>query len=267
MEEKYKIHAGYILFFLILVIIALLTVRWSEIPNLSGYLTFALTVSSLVLSVVAIFYTIYSNASFAGKLSDLNNASQSISAAAISLSQASNEIREKVEGIPAALRDVGSTVQQTHLLVKTFSEAGSGTPKRTAGPVEAKAVLADATAFLQTTSINGLLALYACSLSFQKKIPFDLAKFCGQLKYLTEDYAYGFLVGFWGRGMTFVHDKGIINALTFEGDLARTVKVELDRRLEREAANPETKAWLEGNIAAAESYFHGPIPPKAGEGD
>src|SRR2546425_6853066 len=103
MEEKYKIHAMYVLSILVLIIIGLVTIKWSEIPNLSGYLTFSLTVTSLVLSVVAIFYTIYSNAGFASKLTELSRASQQIAAAAAELSHTSTEIQAKVEGIPQVL--------------------------------------------------------------------------------------------------------------------------------------------------------------------
>lgn len=51
MEERYRIHAAYILTILITAIILLLTIQWSGIPALAEKLTFALTVLSVIVSL------------------------------------------------------------------------------------------------------------------------------------------------------------------------------------------------------------------------
>ena len=75
METEYKIHTGYVFFILIAIIIGLVTVKWSEIPKLVDYLTFALTATSLALAVLAIVYAMYSNTSFSQTISTLDFAS------------------------------------------------------------------------------------------------------------------------------------------------------------------------------------------------
>jgi hypothetical protein len=61
MEEKYKIHIGYIFSILLAAIIILVTVKWGEIPRLVELIAFALTLTSLVLALIAIAYAVYSN--------------------------------------------------------------------------------------------------------------------------------------------------------------------------------------------------------------
>ena len=47
MEQKYKIHFSYLFAILITIIILLVTVKWSQVPNLAQLISFALTLSSL----------------------------------------------------------------------------------------------------------------------------------------------------------------------------------------------------------------------------
>src|SRR5256885_13949970 len=103
MEEKYKIHAFYILTILIAVIIILLTIRWTGIPNLVEYITFALTLTSLVLAALAIIYAFYSNSSFSQNISTLNNVSRDVSDTAKELSKATNNLSLQIESIPSQL--------------------------------------------------------------------------------------------------------------------------------------------------------------------
>ena len=71
METKYKIHVFYILSILIAIIIILITVRWSEVPKLVDYITFALTVTSLALALLAIIYSMYSNTTLSETVSSI----------------------------------------------------------------------------------------------------------------------------------------------------------------------------------------------------
>ncbi len=52
MEEKYKIHATHIASTLISIIIILITIKWGDIPKLVEYITFSLSITSLVLGIL-----------------------------------------------------------------------------------------------------------------------------------------------------------------------------------------------------------------------
>jgi hypothetical protein len=56
-----KLHERYILFIPLSVLVGVVTVKWSDVPKLTEYLGFALTLASLLLAVMAIGYAIYSN--------------------------------------------------------------------------------------------------------------------------------------------------------------------------------------------------------------
>jgi hypothetical protein len=60
MDERYKIHAAYILFILVTIIVLLISVRWGGIPTLADKLSFSLTFASLVVGLLAFAYAVYS---------------------------------------------------------------------------------------------------------------------------------------------------------------------------------------------------------------
>jgi hypothetical protein len=114
MNDKAKIHVGYIISILVAIIITLLTVKWSEIPGLADYLTFALTVSSLCLAILAIIYSIYSNSSFTGNISSLEISSRSLLETSSDLSSVTEELNDRIQGIPDIMKTVGDKVEKTH---------------------------------------------------------------------------------------------------------------------------------------------------------
>jgi len=100
MEQKYKIHFCYIFTILIAIIVILITVKWSQVPNLAQLITFALTLSSLILATLAITYAVYSNSSLSESISTLNNVSKDISETSNGISQAASDLAAKIETIP-----------------------------------------------------------------------------------------------------------------------------------------------------------------------
>jgi hypothetical protein len=82
-----KTHEGYILFILLSILIGVLTVKWSEVPKLTEYLSFALTLASLLLAVMAIGYAIYSNQGLATNLAALVSSITDVRDIASSLSR------------------------------------------------------------------------------------------------------------------------------------------------------------------------------------
>jgi predicted PurR-regulated permease PerM len=122
MDAKYKIHAFYIIGILLSIIVVLLTNNSSGIPNLGEKISFALTLASLILAVLAIGYAVYSNATISQTTSILNDASRNISNTATDISKAAQDLVLRVEEIPTRLDSVEGKVVETNVLLRQFSE-------------------------------------------------------------------------------------------------------------------------------------------------
>ncbi|HEY6331178.1 MAG TPA: hypothetical protein VI756_17760 [Blastocatellia bacterium] len=116
MTKNFKIHAFWIIGDLVAIIIYLLVKRFGDNGNVVTYVSFASTMASLILAVVAILYAFISNASLSQNITAINNAASDVSAQAKQLSEASTELTGKIEGIPPSIKSVETKVD---LLVRS----------------------------------------------------------------------------------------------------------------------------------------------------
>src|SRR5260370_8324872 len=119
MDEKARIHAFYVLLILGAIIILLITVRWSAIPRLPELITFALTVTSLVLAVLAIVYAYLSNFSSQQTTVRLADAAETIVKSAEDVRQATGQLTGQVASIPGLVPS--STDRRTRLTLSSGS--------------------------------------------------------------------------------------------------------------------------------------------------
>lgn len=103
MTSNSKIHFCWTIAVLTAIIIILLAVKWSDIENLANTLNFALTLTSLVLAVVAIIYGFVANSAFVGTVSHIDTAASSI--------------RDMVREIPDKLNLIAQKTSDVHQLV------------------------------------------------------------------------------------------------------------------------------------------------------
>jgi GTP1/Obg family GTP-binding protein len=76
--EKLRLHFIYCAIILGLVIVAIATDRWTAQQNFTEYLSNAATMTSLVLGLVAIFYSFISNDGMSRSLGNINNVSSQV---------------------------------------------------------------------------------------------------------------------------------------------------------------------------------------------
>ncbi|MBI5774593.1 MAG: hypothetical protein HZA89_12725 [Verrucomicrobia bacterium] len=190
-----KIHFGYIISILVVIIIALLTVKWSDIPALAEHLNFALGITSLVLAVVAIVYAFFANNSFNVTVSKLESAATTIKDETGDLERAVHGLELQLKDIPDKLLSLEGQVSKTHALV----EASSQQPKSQI-TVQKPDVSVEEFAnnvvdrFLNVSSWNGLKVMYLCCLACEKQKEFDLKEWTTMDQSISYDYAYGFLI-------------------------------------------------------------------------
>jgi hypothetical protein len=252
MEEKYKIHAFYILGILLTIIAILITIKWGDIPNLAQYISFGLTFASLLLAILAIGYAVYSNSSLSQSISTLNIVSHDISATSESISQAATDLAQKIETIPSKLEIVEGRVAETNILIKQFTDKQETLPP---SKEEQKAAGEIADTFLDGTSILGLFALFICAVAYTNKAPFKLSEICESLKLTRYDYAFGFLVAVRAAGLVNITDhKYIWNVVGVNERLLNGLRSELVERI-KTAKTEGLKTAIETEIGLIEDFF------------
>lgn len=224
-----KIHRNYIAGFLGFAIIMLLTARYGGPNNaIFEYLSFGSTITSLVLSILAIFVTVQSSSDLYKQFTRIDNATDTIK-------NVSSQIDDTLENLKDAERSLQNSSQnisqQLNNIVDQIDERLKARMKETEGNIyrqfaesmnvntndQEQKIQQDLISiekvkefFFSMTSANGLLAIYACSLSKEKKKMFELSKLFNG----NEAYTFGFLIAAISTGLVNFTNDDMNNQIT-----------------------------------------------------
>jgi len=85
--------------------------------------------------------------------------------------------------------------------------------------------------FFERSSFAGLLAIYALSLSYSKKIAFDKGDFIKTAFITSDDYFYGFIIGCSSVGVISFNHKGTVITVTYvDEQLLTRIEGEINKR-------------------------------------
>ena len=144
MEKNEKTHICYIFGILMVSIILLVTVKWSKVPSLTEMISFALTVCSLTLALLAIVHGIASNAGFTRNLQKMGDATQAVSQTASQINEKLRNVSQlqeqldyisklvkdsldHIHGVPDQVSEITAEISHTS---KTLEKDLSGVPER-----------------------------------------------------------------------------------------------------------------------------------------
>lgn len=204
-----KVHRNYIAGFLGFAVIMLITAKYGGPNNaIFTYLSFGSTITSLVLSILAIFVTVQSSTDMYKQFSKMEDVTRSITSTSeqikstiVNLKETEGNLQSTSENIS---KQIDSLIDKIDERVKTriketednisrqLEESLNNITQTDVQQIQSNAENVENVKkyFLNTTSANGLLALYACALSQDKSIPFELSVlFSG-----NEPYTFGFLI-------------------------------------------------------------------------
>ena len=218
-----KIHRNYIAGFLGFAIIMLLTAQYGGPNNaIFEYLSFGSTITSLVLSILAIFVTVQSSSDLYKQFTRIDNATDTIK-------NVSSQIDDTLENLKDAERSLQNSSQnisqQLNNIVDQIDERLKARMKETEGNIymnvntndQEQKIQQDLISiekvkefFFSMTSANGLLAIYACSLSKEKKKMFELSKLFNG----NEAYTFGFLIAAISTGLVNFTNDDMNNQIT-----------------------------------------------------
>lgn len=185
-----KLHFLYIVGILIGIIIVLLTIDLANNQNLFNYLSFALTFTSLFLSLLAIIYAFYSNSSFFDTISILNKSSNDIARNSKSLEEITKELDEKFERFPLLMKEIEKKVDLTNAFLADQYERNNIAPNDETNEDLPQSII---DSFFKYCSTIGLYALYATYLNYKNGKSFTLKALNELTEMLPAEYTYGFL--------------------------------------------------------------------------
>jgi uncharacterized protein YoxC len=269
-----KTHVSYIASILTSIIIILVTVRFADVPNLSERLNFGLTVSSLILAILAIIYAIYSNSSLIKNSTVMNEAARDISATSRALSSVVTELTNTTEPIPSKLQSIEEMLSKSSEAIaqnpiedkleepsieKLQAEAALElSEKVTAGSISQNVEKVDpdelVKAFTGRASIDGLIICYALIHTYERKVPMNLPEFMAATEVSDVKYASGFVVGI--HAMNLINIVGLQMVFNITRMTRRLKKDGIKEELERRGAlNSAHALWISSKLKIIDDYF------------
>lgn len=131
------------------------------------FFSLASAIISIILAIITIVYSFYTNSRSNGQIEILNRAAQDVQKASQSYSESAESLEMNIAKIIGAINRVEAKTDR--LLVHSLSE-GSGTPNNINFDVKKYVE-----AFVNISSPLGIIAMYACLLSKDKSMPFKIS--------------------------------------------------------------------------------------------
>lgn len=226
-DGKCKVHMYYISGLLIFIIIELITyvcVNNDNTDQIVGYISFASTISSLFLSVVAIIYAIVSNNQGEAQYQKIDGASDRISTSVDRFSSMSENLSQKIMYIISELEEVKritndnknnldnyikqqSNEQHVNVLREQITDKKFGNYESPAQLIEA---IIDG--YINAGSYFGNIVLLACVFSYKKKRPFSTE----EISVDFSKYFYAYIIASTALGIIstrFENDKFVVYAV------------------------------------------------------
>ena len=212
-----KIHRNYIAGFLGFAIIMLLTAQYGGPNNaIFEYLSFGSTITSLVLSILAIFVTVQSSSDLYKQFTRIDNATDTIKNVSTqidgtleTLKKTESDLQNTSRGISNQLDNIIEQIDErlqkriketewniSRQLEASINKSSDANIKQSVQS-NTESLENFKTGFKNLTSASGLLALYACALSYEKTKMFELTDlFKG-----NEAYTFGYVISALSSGI------------------------------------------------------------------
>ena len=202
-----KLHTFYIVGILAFIIIELITgigMKQDNRADILSYVSFAATLSSLIMSVVAIIFTIVFSSRGDEQYKKIDNASEKVNQSLATFSDRTNDLDQSIElfkntsdsltikldAILNGLKEVKGATDEIKDNLSNQKQVISSVSEASLNNVESEKLIEH---FILSGSFNGNCALYACVLSKDNNKKFSLSKISiGTPSAIS--YMYGYIV-------------------------------------------------------------------------
>lgn len=213
--------------------IAIYSHCYCENEKVLDFFSLASALISIILAVVTIVYSFYTNSRSNGQIEILNKAAQNVQRASQSYAESADSLDANIAKIINAINRVEAKADK--ILTQALSE-GSGVtneinPSDHHNNFDIRKYIKT---FIEISSPVGVLAMYACILSYDKSIPFKITMFSDSDNTM---YCAGFLVATTATGIvhsTIDFNTGTVNVV----DYVKIVKEYIEEWLQSNTLQP-----------------------------
>jgi hypothetical protein len=226
-RNKLSPHVFYIIGILVAIIIMLVSVKWVKVDDLVKIITFALTLTSLVLALLAIIYAIFTNSKSIEHITTLTDTNKSVSQTSEHISEITRELSAKIDSIPSAIDTVKAETFKNRKIMQELIDTSEERSSRVRpsnddnSEVEEeinKEIVED---IVHYSAFTGQLALYACSLSNSNTIMFSLSDVFGS----KAKYVMGYIIAIRSIGfIDFIIKSGIVTVTYVDELISKSIK-------------------------------------------
>lgn len=128
MSENKELHYRYALSYLLSALVLIVALAYYEVPNLVDKFSFALTLSSLLLAILAIFYTIISAQKQDIQLTKLVETNSSLNSVAEDIRSAANDMRVFAHEAPQHFKNIGHKLDGISANYETLKSTQTSQP-------------------------------------------------------------------------------------------------------------------------------------------
>lgn len=188
-EKNNSIHLYYISGIATLIILELVTyicVNNDNTTNIISYISFASTLSSLILSLVAIIYSIVSNKQGESQYKKIDNASDKVSLSVDRFQSMTEELTMEMKNIITRVDELKEISKETQKCVQGINQ-GSNSSYIQGKNIDTNVFVEN---YIKAGSFLGNLSILACIYSQKKNKPFKLS----DITDVMPDYFYGYII-------------------------------------------------------------------------
>jgi hypothetical protein len=234
-----------------------------------SHVSFAGTLISIILAVLAIIYTYYQNFaqqrdsdSLALQIASMHQVLEEIRESGSTfggLADRFAEIREKIDRSVSLTEQSREDVRGMRAKMEQQSQqAQSSGSTPTAALTDAQALR-----FARTSSINGLFAIYALRIAFDHEVAeVSLQQLAGAISSAKDAYLYGYIIAASSAGILELSSRtgDMIKAKTIHSALtAIVIRSQLEESIAKLYKDAERKAQVLGEIVLVEKVARGPV--------
>lgn len=227
MENK-EIHYKYAISYLLCTIIIIIALAYYDVPNLVDKFSFALTLSSLLLAILAIFYTIVSANKQDSQFSKILEATSNLGISVKDINDAATSISRLTKDIPEHFKSINSKIDSIQISYKELSvvEKLDSVPEPESDNLNSDKV--NLKEILTGLHFNGMAVLYWFTIAAHHGKIMDYSDFA-DFEMADLQYAIGFLNAFSATGLveSKLHKESII-PIRCDQVLYKNLRKELD---------------------------------------
>ncbi len=257
MRNNIKIHFIYIIGILLAIIVTLLTVNWSGKDDLVKQISFAASISSIILAALAIIYAFFSSSSLTNTIGLFTNASNDLDKNAQIISEISSELSAKVGEIPEQIAGMRERVEALPSEIKEITKFATAHPGDIGETIKRDDLI---DALFKISSLRGLEALFIVTMANDTNYAFILEDVDKGIKGGgSAEYYYGFITAIASIGLiAFTIKNNLLNITQVNDKIKgqiREVAFSRAKRLNEENADSLIDVDFSESLTLIESYF------------